>query len=153
VIETREYRFTAPETGEIFLVTAVIRVDGVAAFRIVNNTEPIVSAGETYEPFAFTFVPPSSSDSGIKSATFEIDNVDRRIQETVTLAAGKEVTAGFNLILASSPDAAERGPFKFILRDFQVSRTKIKAVLYDFYLTDLNIPGPRYTPQNFPGLF
>jgi hypothetical protein len=144
---------SAQETGEIFLITAVIRVDDALAFRIVNNTERIVSQGESYEPFAFTFILPSTSDSGIKSAAFEIDNVDRRIQEMVTRAAGKEVTAEFAVILASSPDTVERGPFRYILRDFQVTRTKVKAVLYDFYLTDLNIPGLQYTPNNFPGLF
>jgi hypothetical protein len=144
---------SAQETGEVFLITAVIRVDGNVAFRIVNNTEQIVSQSQTYEPFAFTFVLPSTSDAGIKSAAFEIDNVDRRIQEAVTLAAGKEITAEFNIILASSPNVVERGPFKYILRDFQVTRKRIKAVLYDFYLTDLNIPGLQYTPQNFPGLF
>ncbi|MCL1812220.1 MAG: DUF1833 domain-containing protein [Treponema sp.] len=144
---------TAQETAEVFLVIAVIKVDGEVSFRIVNNTEGITSQGETFEPFAFAFVLPSTSDSGIKSAGFEIDNVDRRIQETVTLSAGKEVTAEFSIIMASSPDVVERGPFKYILRDFQVTRTKIKAVLHDFYLTDLNIPGLQYTPKNFPGLF
>jgi hypothetical protein len=144
---------SAHETGEVFLITAVIRVNDEVAFRIVNNTEQIVSRGEAYEPFAFTFVFPSTSDSGIKSAVFEIDNVDRRIQEAVTLAAGKEVTAEFDIVLASSPDTVERGPFKYILRDFQVTRKRIKASLYDFYLTDLNLPGLQYTPKNFPGLF
>jgi hypothetical protein len=153
VTDTARTAMTAQETGEVFLVTAVIRVDGGVAFRIVNNTEPVLSGGETYEPFGFTFVLPSTADSGIKSAAFEIDNVDRRIQESVTLAAGKEITAEFNIILASDPDVVERGPFKYILRDFQITKQRIKAVLYDFYLTDLNIPGLQYTPKNFPGLF
>jgi hypothetical protein len=153
VTDTAKAAVTAGETGEVFLVTAIIRVDGEVSFRIVNNTEPVLSGGETYEPFGFTFVLPSTADSGIKSASFEVDNVDRRIQESVTLAAGKEITAEFNIILASSPDVVERGPFKYILRDFQITKQRIKAVLYDFYLTDLNIPGLQYTPKNFPGLF
>jgi hypothetical protein len=137
----------------VFLVTASVFVDGVAAFRVVNNTENIVSGGITYEAFAFTFVLPSTSDTGIKSASFEIDNVDRRIQEEITKAVGKEVTAEFNIILASSPNSVERGPFKYILRDFRVTKQKVRATLYDFYLTDLNIPGLQYTPKTFPGLF
>jgi hypothetical protein len=144
---------TAQETGEVFLITADIAVDNEILFRFVNNTESLTSRGNRYEAFAFMFVLPGTSDSGIKSASFEIDNVDRRIQEEVTKAAGKEITAEFNIILASNPDIVERGPFRYILRDFQVTRQKIRATLYDFYLTDLNIPGLRYTPQNFPGLF
>jgi hypothetical protein len=144
---------TAPETEEVFLVTADIAVDDEIFFRIVNNTEHLTSRGNDYEAFAFTFVLPGTSDSGVKSASFEIDNVDRRIQEEVTKAAGKAITAEFNIILASNPDIIERGPFKYILRDFQVSRQRIRATLYDFYLTDLNIPGLLYTPQNFSGLF
>ena len=144
---------TAQETGEVFLVTAEISGDGVLSFRLVNNTEPLVSQGNTYEPFGFTFILPSTGDSGIKSASFEIDNVDRVLQEMTVSAAGKEVTAEFNMLLASNPDVPERGPFKYILRDFKVTSKKVKAVLYDFYLTDLNIPGLQYTPKNFPGLF
>jgi len=77
----------------------------------------------------------------MKTAVFEIDNIDRRIQHEVTMAAGKTVTAEFNIILAASPDVVERGPFKYVLRDFSVTRYKVRATMHDFYLDDLNIPG------------
>jgi len=144
---------TAQETAEIFLVTASVFVDGVIALRIVNNTEDITSQGEVYNAFAFNFMMPGTSDQGLKSASFEIDNVDRRIQEIIEQAIGKEVTAEFNIILASHPDVIERGPITFILRNFQINKQRIRAELYDFYLYDLNIPGLQYTPKNFPGLF
>lgn len=143
---------TAQETAEIFLVIASVYVDGEVAFRVVNNTEDITSQGEIYKAFAFDFVMPSTSDSGVKSASFEIDNVDRSIQEVVENAISKEITAEFSIILASNPDIIERGPLVFILRNFQISPQRIKAELYDFYLHDLNIPGLQYTPKNFPGL-
>jgi len=144
---------TAAETGEVFLVTAVIMVDGDEILNIVNNTEPVTSKGRLFEAFPFTFVLPGEGGEEIKSATFEIDNVDRRIQQEVTLAVGKTVTAEFNIILASNPNITERGPFKYVLRDFQITKHKVRAALYDFYLDDLNIPGIFYTPNNFPGLF
>jgi len=144
---------TAAETGEVFLVTARIMVDENDVFRIVNNTENITINGVLWEAFPFIFVMPGEGGEGIKSAVIEIDNIDRRIQQEVTMAAGKTVTAEFNIILASNPDAVERGPFKFILRDFKVTKHKVRAALYDFYLDDLNIPALAYTPQNFPGLF
>jgi hypothetical protein len=144
---------TAAETVEVFLVTCRVMVDGGEVFRIVNNTESVTINGELWEAFPFTFVLPGEGGGGIKSAAFEIDNIDRRIQKEVTLAAGKTVTAEFNIILASSPDIVERGPFKYVLRDFQITKQKVRAALYDFYLDDLNIPGIAYTPNNFPGLF
>lgn len=151
--ETAVQAMTAGETGEVFLVTARVMVDGEEVFRIVNNTESITANGLMYEAFPFAFVLPGEGGDGIKSASFEIDNIDRRIQREVTLAAGKTVTAEFNIILASNPDVIERGPFTYVLRDFQVTKSKVRAVLYDFYLDDLNIPGLAYTPNNFPGLF
>ena len=151
--DTAVKAMTAAVTGEIFLVTAVVAVDGVDIFRIVNNTESITINGNLWEAFPFTFVLPGEGGDGIKSAVFEIDNIDRRIQQEITLAAGKTITAEFNIILASNPGVVERGPFKYILRDVQITKHKVRAALYDFYLDDLNIPGLAYTPHNFPGLF
>ena len=151
--DTATRAMTASETAEILLVTARVMVDGEEVFRIVNNTENITINGQLWEAFPFTFVLPGEGGDGMKTAMFEIDNIDRRIQQEVTLAAGKTVTAEFNIILASSPNVVERGPFKYILRDFNVTKYKVRAVLYDFYLDDLNIPALAYTPNNFPGLF
>jgi len=151
--DTATRAMTASETAEILLVTARVMVDGEEVFRIVNNTENITINGQLWEAFPFTFVLPGEGGDGMKTAMFEIDNIDRRIQQEVTLAAGKTVTAEFNIILASSPNVVERGPFKYILRDFNVTKHKVRAVLYDFYLDDLNIPALAYTPNNFPGLF
>jgi len=144
---------TASETAAIFLVTARVMADGDEVFRIVNDTESITINGEFFEAFPFTFVLPGEGGDGMKTAVFEIDNIDRRIQHEVTMAAGKTVTAEFNIILAASPDVVERGPFKYVLRDFSVTRYKVRATMHDFYLDDLNIPGLAYTPNNFPGLF
>ena len=144
---------TASETAAIFLVTARVMANGDEVFRIVNDTESITINGEFFEAFPFTFVLPGEGGDGMKTAVFEIDNIDRRIQHEVTMAAGKTVTAEFNIILAASPDVVERGPFKYVLRDFSVTRYKVRATMHDFYLDDLNIPGLAYTPNNFPGLF
>jgi len=151
--ETAVRAMTAGETGEIFLVTSRVMVDGEEVFRIVNNTESVMINGELWEAFPFTFVLPAEGGDGIKTASFEIDNIDRRIQQEVTMAAGKTVTAEFNIILASSPNVVERGPFKYVLRDFRVTKHKVRAAMYDFYMDDLNIPALSYTPNNFPGLF
>jgi hypothetical protein len=144
---------TAAETAEVFLVTARVMVDEAEVFCIVNNTESVTINGILWEAFPFTFVLPAEGGEGIKAASFEIDNIDRRIQQEVTKAAGKTITAEFNIILASNPNIVERGPFKFALRDLRITKHRVKAALYDFYLDDLNIPALAYTPQNFPGLF
>jgi len=151
--DTAVQSMTAAETGEVFLVTALIAVDGAAVCRLVNNTENVTINGSQWEAFPFTFVLPCEGGEGIKTAAFEIDNIDRRIQKEITLAANKTITAEFNIILASDPGTVERGPFKYILRDVQITKYKVRATLHDFYLDDLNIPGMAYTPNNFPGLF
>ena len=151
--ETAVKAMTAAETGEVFLVTALVMVDGAVLFRLVNNNESITINGLQWEAFPFMFTLPGEGGDGVKTAVFEIDNIDRRIQREITLAANKIITAEFSIILASSPGVTERGPFKYILRDVQITRHKVRATLHDFYLDDLNIPGLAYTPHNFPGLF
>jgi hypothetical protein len=55
--------------------------------------------------------------------------------------------------MAHDPDIIETGPFVFILRNVKISKETVSAELYDFYIYDRNLPGLRYSPQDFPGLF
>jgi hypothetical protein len=126
----------------------------VAPLYLVDNTEPVTSNGISYIPCAFKCVLPEQNDDGTaKPCRLEIDNVDRRIAEIAEETVSTQVTLTVSVIIAQNPDVAELGPLRFILRNVSISKEAVQAELYDFYVHDRNLPGLRYSPQDFPGLF
>jgi hypothetical protein len=142
------------ETAAVFLYLLKLEADGLDPLYLVDNTEPVTSNGITYTPCAFKCVLPEQNDDGTsKPCGIEIDNTDRRIAEIAEKTVGVQVTLTVSVVMAQNPDAVETGPLRFILRNVSVSRETVRAELYDFYLYDRNLPGLRYAPRDFPGLF
>lgn len=138
-------------TDEVWLVLMEItHADMADTIRVVNNTEAIVSDGETYVglPFAIEF-PDEGDRPG--EARISIDNVDRRIVEAVR-SITTPPTVKLQVILASQPDTIE----------FELDGLKLRDVTYDAaqvqgYLRfeDLSVEpvAALITPERFPGLF
>jgi hypothetical protein len=142
------------ETAAVFLYLLKLEAEGIEPMYFVDNTEPVISGGNTYVPCAFKCVLPEQNDDGTsKPCRVEIDNVDRRIAEIVEETVSTPVTLTVSVVMAQNPDVIESGPLRFILRNISVSKDTVQAELYDFYLYDRNLPGLRYSPRDFPGLF
>jgi hypothetical protein len=142
------------ETTAVFLYLVKLEAEGIDPLYLVDNTEPITSNGVTYTPCAFACVLPGQNDDGIsRPCRIEIDNVDRRIAEIAEETINVQVTITVSVIMAQKPDLIETGPLRFILRNIGMSKDTVQAELYDFYIYDRNLPGLRYSPQDFPGLF
>jgi hypothetical protein len=142
------------ETAAVFLHLLKLEAEGVSPLYLVDNTEPVTSNGAAYTPCAFKCVLPEQNDDGAsKPCRIEIDNVDRRIAEIAEETVGVQVTLSVSVVMAQNPNVIELGPLRFILRNVTVSRETVQAELYDFYVYDRNLPGLRYSPQDFPGLF
>ena len=152
--ETAKREVLKDETAAVFLHLVKLEAEGINPLYLVDNTEEITSNGAVYLPCAFKCVLPEQSDDGAsKPCRVEIDNVDRRIAETAARTADIQVTLTVSVIMARTPDVIEAGPLRFILRNVSVNREVVSAELYDFYTYDRNLPGLRYSPQDFPGLF
>jgi hypothetical protein len=142
------------ETAAVFLHLLKLEAEGIAPLYLVDNTEPVTSNGIAHIPCAFKCVLPEQNDDGTsKPCRIEIDNVDRRIAEIAEETVGVQVTIAVSVIMAQNPDAVEMGPLRFILRNVNISKETVQAELYDFYVYDRNLPGLRYSPRDFPGLF
>ena len=142
------------ETSAVFLCLLKLEAEGISPLYLVDNTEPISSNGVDYIPCAFKCVLPEQNDDGTaKPCRIEIDNVDRRIAEIAEETVSVRVFLTVSVIMAQNPDVIETGPLRFILRNVTVSKETVQAELYDFYVYDRNLPGLRYSPQDFPGLF
>jgi hypothetical protein len=142
------------ETAAVFLYLVKLEAEDMAPLYLVDNTEPVISSGATYIPCAFKCTLPEQNDDGTsKPCRIEIDNTDRRIAEIAEETVNARITVSISVVMAHSPDIIETGPLRFILRNVTISKETVQAELYDFYMYDRNLPGLRYSPQDFPGLF
>jgi hypothetical protein len=142
------------ETAAVFLHLLKMEAPGMDPLCLVDNTEPVTSGGVVYIPCAFACSLPAQNEDGTsKPCRIEIDNVDRRIAEVAAQTVNVRVSLTVSVIIAQNPDVVELGPLRFALRNITVSKETVQAELYDFYVHDRNLPGLRYAPQDFPGLF
>lgn len=119
--------------------------------RLVNNTEAIVSAGESFSACPFQFVFPSEDAETIGEANVEIDGVDQSIVASVRQIASP-LDAVIEVVLADSPDTVE----------VRISGLKLRNVEYDAHritgtlrFEDVMVEPATLTmtPQRFPGIF
>lgn len=145
-----------PESSAVFLHLLKVESQGYETLYFVDNTQSIVSNGQTYVPAAFKVVLPSQAEDGsVQPCQLVVDNVDQIISATIKKAnaAQKKIYATISVVMAQTPDVIERGPLRFILRDVTINKSTVSGELYDFYVYDRKIPEGVYNPQNFPGLF
>lgn len=143
----------AQETGEVLLHLLTIDHDDLPeTLRFVDNTVDITSGGNVYTAVAFQLALPQEREDAMPQVQVRIDNVDRRIMESIRpLVSPPAMTLA--VILASSPNTMEFGPCNFTLRGVEYDARSITGVLA--HEDVLNEPAMQYafTPQNFPGLF
>lgn len=141
----------APQTGEVWLVLLTIANAGMTTIRVVNNTEDIVSRGNTYQAFPFELELPGEDPDSPSSARLRIDNVDKRIVEAVrSISTPPEVT--IEVILASQPDTVEIAYSSLTMRsvEYDVNSVRGELVFESIYSEPVTLT---ITPNRFPGLF
>lgn len=145
-----------PESSAVFLHLLKVEAQGYETLYFVDNTQSVVSNGQTYIPAAFKVVLPSQTEDGsVQPCQLAVDNVDQIISATIKKAnaAQKKIYATISVVMAQTPNVIERGPLRFILRNVTINKSTVSGELYDFYVYDRKIPEGVYNPQNFPGLF
>jgi hypothetical protein len=143
----------APETEKVFLHLLTIETSGGAVLRFVDNTQDIVSRGQTFAAAAFTIILPEQSSDGPRPCKLAVDNTDLSIFRTIKLAVGQTITASICVIMADTPDVYERGPLKYRLRNVRASKETVEGEVYDFYITDRKFPKDTYSPEDFEGMY
>lgn len=144
---------TAPETAEVLVTLLKILIDGKVVLFLTDNIEPVISGGITFIPCAFKTLLPDQSAEGNKSCKLQIDNADLSIYKAIKGAIQKQITCEVAIVLASTPDIYEQGPFTFILRNITADVSNITGELYDSYMYDRKLTNRTYNPADFPGLF
>lgn len=143
----------ARETDEVFLVCMRISHSSFGTIRVVNNTEPVVRDDGTYLPYPFNLILPSDTDEQVPEITVQFDNIDGSIAQAIRTISGRPA-ASFDVILASSPNTIEAGPFEFAILSAQDDAMMISCTLgFEEDVLNQSIPKGNYNPSNSPGLF
>ena len=143
----------AQETDQVFLVILEINHASLAEpIRVVNNYENITSNGNLYVGCPFDIELPGDFEDALPSVTLTVCNVDRQIVEAVRSVTGPP-TISIAVVLASSPDSIEAGPFVMTLRTASYNSLIVSGTIMPEDVLNEAYPGEYFTPGNFPGLF
>ena len=144
----------ARETDEVFLVCMRISHSSFSTpIRIVNNTEDVTRTDGIYQPFPFTLVLPSDTEDDVPSVTVQFDNIDNMITDAIRTINGRP-NVSFDVILASSPNVVEAGPYNFVIINSQYNSKTVSCTLgFEEDILNQAVPKGVYNPSNSPGLF
>lgn len=143
----------ARETAEVFLVCLRLTHASFGTIRVVNNTQQIVRADGTYLPFPFSIVLPNDSEDRVPEVTVQFDNIDGMITDAIRTVSGRPAVS-FDVVLASSPNVVEAGPFNFMLMNAQYDDKIVTCTLgFEEDILNQAVPRGSYNPANSPGLF
>lgn|SRR5262245_64860711 len=143
------------ESGEAYLLAVTIshpQIPGGGVLRIVNNTQPIVSRGMTFQPRGFYWTMPEDDDQAGGEAEFSFDNVDGATTQWL-----REITTPPEVIIemigASLPDIVEVEVRDLKLRAITIDATRVSGKLTHEDVLNARFPADNYSPQEWPGIF
>ncbi len=143
----------AQETDEAFLLLLTIDHDELAEpIRVVNNTEDITSRGDLYIAYPFEIALPGEDPENVARVSLRIDNVDRQIVHSLR-SVPAPLAVALEVVLASSPDTAEAGPFNMTLAAAEYDALVVTGELAFEDVLNEPFPGRSYIPSEHPGLF
>ena len=141
---------TESEIAWLYLLE--ISTPGNPVLRLVNNLEPVVSRGNTYEPYPFRLALPDQQEGQLPKVKIEIDVIAGEIIDAVRGFAEPPIFK-VELISTAYPDIPEK------TLDF----LKLRAVSYDAMIlqADMEIqnlmtakfPAEEYEPVSYPALY
>ena len=124
-----------------------------APILLAYNTETVHRADGDYLPYPFQINLPTQSDEEIPEVTLAVDNTSLEVNDQLRVLVG-EPSVRFMVVLASSPDTVEAGPFDMKLASAQATSDTITGVLtQEQAFFSQEVPGQRFLPGNSPGLF
>lgn len=145
----------AQETGEVFLVCLTINHSSFGTpYRLVNDHVALVRSVGTYEPFAFIVNLPNEQEDELPQVSITLDNVDTEILRAIRTIQAERPQITLEVVLASTPDTVEAGPFNFSILNINYDVGTITGTIgFEDDLLNTQFPGDTYTPTNSQGLF
>lgn len=142
----------AASTDQAFLTLLTFTHPNLATpIRVTNNTQNVVSGGQTYIAFPFTLTPPSAGENA-QTAGIAIANADRRVAQAIESLLDP-VSVSIRIVLASSPNTVEYQFDGLNLIDVSWTNDVLRGSLVREQYTREMFPLIRVTPGRFPSLF
>jgi hypothetical protein len=143
----------AQETGEEPLVALTIEHAGLATpIRIIDYGSDVVKDGDTFSWWPLRVTLPASTKDELPSVQVEIDAADRTLGDALRALTGDPPSVSFEIVLASSPDTTESGPYHFELRSLSGDASTLRGELALPAILD-EPAYARMTPATHPGLY
>lgn len=145
----------ADRTSEVFIT--LLKIDHASfanPILLAYNTEPVVRADGTYQPYPFQVNLPDQDEDSLPQVTVTVDNVDLTVNDAIRTLTGDPPTVTMMVVLADSPDTVEAGPFIYSLQNAQADAQTIQGALgFESDIFSQQVPSQTYTPVSSPGLF
>ena len=120
--------------------------------RLVNNSEDIVSNGETFTAFPMRIRLPMDDGESTREVSIEFDNVSLTlIDELRTVTSPIDVK--IDMILSSNPDDIQISLDELKMRNVTYNKQTVSARLYLDSFLNVELTSERYSPKLYPGLF
>lgn len=144
----------AQDTPEVFVPLLKIEHPDLAdPILLAYNTDPVVRSDGTYMPYAFQINLPKQVEDETPTLSVTIDNTDLEVNDKIRSLVGQPKVT-FMVVLASSPDTVEAGPFAMSLQQAQADAQTITGTLgYEMDIFAQQVPSQQYLPTNSQGLF
>lgn len=155
----------AQSTEEVFVILLEIanESDPTQPIRVARDSVDLdskvtVDGVDTYSS-AVTFAGgffgidlPEEAGENISTVNLSIDNVDREIVNSIRRATEPPEVKMW-VVLKSSPDVVEAGPYYFVLEGADYNASTVTGQLGFEDVTNRRYPRDEYTPYLTPGLF
>lgn len=150
---TLQTAINASTTDQAFIMLCEIDHASLSEpIRVANNWQDVVSNGNTYVAFPFEVTLPDDVTDQMPRPTLKIDNVDLAITDAVRKMVGV-ATVQLSVVLSSTPDTVEFGPFAMKLRKVEYDAQTVTGELAFDELWGEPFPGDTIGPNLYPSLF
>lgn len=141
------------QTDEVFILLLTITTDGLLEpIRVSSDGVDTVSRNELYLAFPFQIDFPSEQEDQVTQIMLRIDNIDRSLVNVIRSATSSPVVQ-MEMVLDSSPDIVDAGPFDLTLRAVNYDALVIEGTLVYEDIFNQAFPGHNFVPSITPGLF
>lgn len=135
-----------------FLALITLSHESFDTLYLVNNTESIVSRGNTYNPFPVKVKLPTDDGETQREVSLVLDNVSLELIEEIRTPT-TPIECKVEMILASNPDIVEISYDELKIKNVSYTKQNISAKLYLDDFLDTELTSEKYTPTSFPGIF
>lgn len=144
----------AADTAEVWLCCLTFTHPDISPIRITNNNEAVLRVVGGHQPWPFEATLPDDTDAPNQNVTISIDNIDRAISRKLRTLRGERPQVTMEVVLASSPDTVERGPFDFSIlsAEADIMTISLQVGLEEDFLNQ-GFPAQTYNPSNSAGMW